>query len=1082
MVMRIPAIALAILMSSCFAQSHAADVVNYGPAPDWVEPVPVPKDDGNMADAPAKALLRSYQLRFTETSSENYSEDYIRLQTPQGVQALGNIVLPWRPDTDVFTVHKFHLLRGDEVIDILANGQTFEVLRRENNLEHAALDGILTATIQPHGMEVGDVLNVAFSIKRESKLIPNPETLIAGVAEMPPAATVELRVVWDKRVPLKWRATSQVTGIRESRKDSNVELRWKARELVPAEQPNDVPARFWVEPVIEFSSFASWNEVSRKLASLYAKAVELEPDSPLKAEAAAIAAASTDPVARIEAALKLAQDRVRYVFLGMGEGGLNPATADLTWQRRFGDCKGKSALLIALLGELGVEAEPVAVNTAMGDALVNRLPALGAFNHVIVRARAGGQTYWLDGAGSGSWRRADMALPNYQWGLPVTARGEALLRMAAGPSTEPLLEIETSIDARQGLHVDAPFMASARLRGATGAMLHAQLSGMTPGAREQALRNYWKDRYDFVEIGTVASAFDVRSGIVTLTMEGTAHMAWGGYSYTTDGLRVGLRSDFKREFTINADAPFVIAHPLYTLTRQRIQLPPVGDFTLSGKQYDATLAGTHYVRKASIEGRVFTGEVSLRSVASEVTAAEARAARKPLNDMWADWLEIVAKNYYVTSADITALKKREFNDSKNLMWRGNVMLDNGEYQAALADFEAVIKLDPDDANALAHRGLANHWLQKYRAAKVDLEAALVKEPGNAVALRGLGAVLRMSRQYPEAVRRLTESLKIEPKDTFALSNRAYAYAMMEDPDNALLDAAEVIRLRPKAVDMYDLRAWILTAQGKEAEALAELDAMFAANPEDTGAQWAASHNYSRLHRYADAVLAMDRVIASKPEAYNYLKRAEVRDPADLAGQLADVDAALTKKPDSEQALGERARLLSELGRHQAAIAVYGAQIEKMSAFTEKRRLLTLRGIQYAKLGKTAESRKDLTAALSDGPDGDAYNNHCWYLAAARVELESALASCNKALELAPKDSAYLDSRGFVLLQLARFDEAIASYDAALALKPKLAAALYGRGMAKKRRCSCDAGDEDLRAGELVDPHVESRFARAGLAP
>jgi hypothetical protein len=107
MVMRIPAIALAILMSSCFAQSHAADVVNYGPAPDWVEPVPVPKDDGNMADAPAKALLRSYQLRFTETSSENYSEDYIRLQTPQGVQALGNIVLPWRPDTDVFTVHKF---------------------------------------------------------------------------------------------------------------------------------------------------------------------------------------------------------------------------------------------------------------------------------------------------------------------------------------------------------------------------------------------------------------------------------------------------------------------------------------------------------------------------------------------------------------------------------------------------------------------------------------------------------------------------------------------------------------------------------------------------------------------------------------------------------------------------------------------------------------------------------------------------------------------------------------------------------------------------------------------------------------
>ena len=66
------------------------------------------------------------------------------------------------------------------------------------------------------------------------------------------------------------------------------------------------------------------------------------------------------------AALALVQDQVRYVFLGMNEGALVPADAEETWTRRFGDCKGKSALLVALLRALDIDAEPVAVNALAG--------------------------------------------------------------------------------------------------------------------------------------------------------------------------------------------------------------------------------------------------------------------------------------------------------------------------------------------------------------------------------------------------------------------------------------------------------------------------------------------------------------------------------------------------------------------------------------------------------------------------------------------------------------------------------------------------------------------------------------------
>jgi tetratricopeptide (TPR) repeat protein len=1079
--MRVFARATAWCLAGFLGVAQAADTVEYGPPPAWVKAVTVPKPDGSMAEAPARLLLRNYQLKFHARGTELYVESHIRLQTPQGLQSTGNVVLPWKPETDVLTVHKCQLLRDDKVIDVLALGQKFEVLRREDNLEYAALDGVLTAVLQPAGMEVGDVLNLAFSIRRESSLISAPEMVLSDLAEAP-ALRVETRAVWDKSVPLRWRATQDVKGARELRVGKEQELTWSADNVEPLAQPTNVPARFWRYPALEFTTYASWNEVSKTLAPLYASAATLKPDSPLRTEARAIASATSEPVARIESALKLVQDRVRYVFLGVGDGNLNPANADLTWDRRFGDCKGKTALLVALLRELGIEAEPVLVLTGGGDAIADRLPMMGTFNHVIVRARAGDKTWWLDGAGSGTWRRTDMVTPNYFWGLPITARGDGLVRMISEPAALATMETSTFIDARQGVYTDAPFKVEMRMTGARGVALHTQLAQLPQARRDQELRGYWKKEYDFVEVKTVSMEFDDKAGAAVLRMEGAANMDWGGWRYTTDGMRVGLYSDYQREPGLNADAPFAMEHPIHTISRQRIELPEVGKFVTDGADYDVTLAGAHYVRHSKIEGRVFTGEVVSRSLVPEVGSKEMLSAQKQLQAMWKDRLDIVLSDYAATEADVAALRTRKFTDRPNLVWRGNIFLERQEYDAAFADFDAAVTAEPRNADALAHRGLAYYWKNDFKKARADFDAALAIEAEDAVALRGLAMVQRANGDYKAAVDSFTRSLRSDPGSSFALGNRAYTHSALRNVEAALADAAAAIKVSPTYVEMYDLRAWLLTMQGKETEALAELQAMLTASPKDSRAHWSASHNYSRLGRYTDAVRAMDVVIAEKPTAANYRKRAEVRDPVDFSGRIADLDAALKLEPDSPQLQLLRAQAQSEAGNHKAALEVYTLRLKTENVPTEKRRLRTLRGIEYFKLGDSTAGRKDLAAALESGADGDSYNNYCWYLAAARVELESALAACDKALSFAPKDAAFLDSRGFALLQLGRFDEAIAAYDAALALAPELPASLYGRGLSRKKKCGCADGDADIQAGARLDPSVRRTFSKSGQAP
>ena len=74
----------------------------------------------------------------------------------------------------------------------------------------------------------------------------------------------------------------------------------------------------------------------------------------------------------------------RYVGLEFGIHGFKPYKVTQVLARRFGDCKDKAALMIALLREVGVDAELVLVRTRRGGRLDTEPASLAIFDHAIV--------------------------------------------------------------------------------------------------------------------------------------------------------------------------------------------------------------------------------------------------------------------------------------------------------------------------------------------------------------------------------------------------------------------------------------------------------------------------------------------------------------------------------------------------------------------------------------------------------------------------------------------------------------------------------------------------------------------------
>jgi hypothetical protein len=508
---------LAAAATPAFAQ---AETVIFAPPASWARPTP-PTPAPTEASGLVAFERNDIHTHLDAAGLSRFHSYRVKLLHPQALQ-LGNIALSWKPSSGSATVHSVAIHRDGKAIDVLKTAK-FEVLRREDQLEAAMLSGMATAVMQVPDLRVGDVLEVSFTIRESDPTLGGAVAGLWSLPDTPLPGRYDVALSWEAQQEPRIKLSP---ALRAAASSSASGLAISLADPPGVSAPEGAPPRFGWLRVMEFSDYPDWSDVAKKFAPLYAEAARLPPGSPLKAEAARIRRAHSDEMERAAAALKLVQQQVRYVYVGLGGGNLTPASAEESWQRRFADCKGKTALLLALLRELGIAAEPVLVNNSgADDGLDQRLPSPAHFDHVLVRAMIAGRPRWLDGTLPPVARPSLRPILGYRWVLPITANGAKLERLEWKPFAEPQNIQLYELDVRQGFDAPAKITTTRIARGVDGLLEYAQLSALTPAQITAAFRSNMSGGA-FTTIDSVEWRYDDENDASILKVSGSGPVDW----------------------------------------------------------------------------------------------------------------------------------------------------------------------------------------------------------------------------------------------------------------------------------------------------------------------------------------------------------------------------------------------------------------------------------------------------------------------------------------------------------------------------------------------------------------------------
>jgi tetratricopeptide (TPR) repeat protein len=218
---------------------------------------------------------------------------------------------------------------------------------------------------------------------------------------------------------------------------------------------------------------------------------------------------------------------------------------------------------------------------------------------------------------------------------------------------------------------------------------------------------------------------------------------------------------------------------------------------------------------------------------------------------------------------------------------GILLMQLNKPQDALEHLEKAATLKPDHPRAHLYYGRALAFAGQSERAEKQYQTVLQLDPKLAVAYYDLGQLYLQQKRDQEALAAFQKAYESDPALSQAQLGMALAAGGLKDPLNAAAHFEQYLAARPDDLETRFRLAHLYLEQGKNEQALGELETVYRVKRERPGVAVALGDVCARLKKY--------------PESEKYYRQALLADPADpdLHRALGETLLAEQKWPEAE---------------------------------------------------------------------------------------------------------------------------------------------------------------------------------------
>lgn len=233
--------------------------------------------------------------------------------------------------------------------------------------------------------------------------------------------------------------------------------KWEIKNYKPIERYGNAPDFRYFNPhvIVHITGFQSDKGYVRFLSNLddlykwnfaFTKDINVKPDPAIKSLVDSLTNGVEDKFTKASLIYRWVQEHIRYIAFEDGLQGFIPRQATDIYQKRYGDCKDMSSMLVQMLRDAGLKAYFTWIGTRDIPYQYNDVPLPIVDNHMIAAMELDGKWYFLDATNSYS----DLLLP------PSAIQGkEALIGIDENNYKIVVVPIA---DAEKNMIVDSTFI------------------------------------------------------------------------------------------------------------------------------------------------------------------------------------------------------------------------------------------------------------------------------------------------------------------------------------------------------------------------------------------------------------------------------------------------------------------------------------------------------------------------------------------------------------------------------------------------------------------------------------------------